>query len=156
MPKCVPAFFVVTSSFFSGPFAIAAEVPIWGAYGTLSSCVLWTNGSERQMAGYDGDFTLLTRPLLEGLEWGCEFGAVTAVGQSVWQVEGTCASAGEHEDGSPIPTSKLTIEEATDRTKVTVAGLDFFRESLVLPSCNLPYEEQLRLELNRLADEGRE
>ncbi len=139
-----------------GPSAVADEVPIWSAYGTLASCILWMNGVVRHTAGYDGDYAMLTRSSLEGLEWGCSFGAVTATGQSSWRVKAMCEGIGEHEDGSPVPTSVMTIEELPDHTSVTIANPDFFRAPFSLPSCNLRYDQQLRVEMDRLTDEWRD
>ena len=117
---------------------------------TLSGC----------LAGYkanDDTFALLTRSSLEGWEWGCDFGDVTPTGPLSWRVAAKCAGAGEYEDGSPVPASLMTIQEAPDKSRVTITDPTFFSRPgagpLSLPSCNLSYEEQLRLELERISKE---
>ena len=58
------------------------------------------------------------------LEWACEFGKVTSVGSSKWQVEAKCAGAGEYET-RPIPTSKITVEETADKKQAAIRGAAF-------------------------------
>jgi hypothetical protein len=133
------------------------EVPLHSAYGTLSSCVLWQNDGQRKSMGHDGNFSLLTSTSLEGLEWGCNFGLVFPIEPPTWRVAAECAEAGEDQDGRPIPITQMIVIEAADKTSATVmepvaqSGVEGW--TLTLPSCNLPYEQQLRLELQRLERE---
>ena len=78
---------------------------------------------------------------------------MTATGQSSWRVKAMCAGAGDYEDGSPVPISDMTIEESRNEAKITIVNPDFFQVPLSLPSCTLPYDQQLRIEMDRIAEE---
>ena len=130
---------------------VADEVPLAGAYGTLTSCLLWQNQAERTN-GSDYSFIFLTPTSLTGVEWSCGFGKVTATGASSWEAVATCS--GEEDDGAPGAVSRMQIEESADKSSATVSDPVALAaapgKKLVIPSCKLPYEEQLRLEAERM------
>jgi len=146
-----PVVLALAASVASGGSGAAGEVPLASAYGTLMSCVLWQNQAERTN-GSDYSFTFLTPTSLTGVEWSCRFGTVTATGASSWEVAATCS--GEEDDGAAGPVTRMRIEEAADKGSVMITdpiALSGVRGGkLVVPSCKLPYEEQLRLEMERL------
>ena len=129
----------------------ADEVPIASAYGTLYSCVLWQNHAERTN-GTDYNFVFLSPTSLTGVEWECRFGKVTATGPSSWDVQVACT--GEEQDGATPPVTTMKIEEADDQSSVAVTDpVALPGGKLIIPSCKLPYEEQLKSEVDRIGKE---
>jgi hypothetical protein len=127
----------------------AAELPIYGSYGELQSCIL-----AEYVPDYEGfrDDIFLSRTTLEGHEWKCDFGAITSHGSHHWELEVYCSGAGDHEDGSRVPSTIMTVEETEDQTMVTLRNPDFFDGDITLPSCLMSsYEDQVRREMARIS-----
>lgn len=123
--------------FLTSGSALAAEVPIFGAYGDLQNCVLWRSAAEPMN---NNNSTLLTRSELVFMEGGCEFGTVTQAAPRTWRVDAKCGGEGEEWAAA------LTIRESEDRKTVTLTGL---KTPMVLTTCH-DYERLLREEVRRL------
>jgi hypothetical protein len=118
----------------------AASLPVLsGAYGTLTPCI--AGGTEG--AVNDDSWAYVSSERIAGHEWQCDFLSAESSGPHAWTVKADCAAEGDEQAAT------LHIAEQPNEW-IGITGTDYFEQPLILPSCQKPLDEQMRIEEGRL------
>lgn len=121
--------------------ASAAEVPLSGDYGTLMGCADLASGQGPPIP--DDSMLAVTRDHVRGHEWECSYKTLTRSADLDWTVAANCGDEGEELDTS------LRLQEQPGVGVILTADA-FLDKPITLPSCDLPYVVQVRIEAERL------
>jgi hypothetical protein len=120
--------------------ASPASLPMLsGTYGTLAPCS--AGGTSEPIP--DDSWAYIRNDRIAGHEWQCDFTSAKPDGPHSWTVKADCAAEGIEQSAT------LHIAEEPKKW-IGITGTDYFEQPLLLPSCEMPRDKQIRIEEGRL------